>query len=60
MAVGAEEAKGAIYTEIKRQVGAIEQSGWREKDQAVILRDLALAFRYASGGQQPGGVAIEK
>jgi hypothetical protein len=60
MAIGSDEARSALYAEIKRQVGAIQESGWREKDQAAILRDLALAYRYTSGGQQPGGVTIDK
>lgn len=60
MAVAADEARSAIYAEIKRQVAAVEGSGWAEKDQAVVIRDLALAFRYTYGGQQPGGVVLEK
>lgn len=60
MAVPAENTRSALFAEIERQAKAVEASGYPENVQAVIIRDLALAFRYTYGGNQPGAVTVEK
>lgn len=60
MALASDKARAALFAEIERQVKAVEASGFAENAQAVIVRDLALAFRYAYGGNQPGAVTVEK
>lgn len=59
MADAKHEAYNALFTEIARQASSEEISKFHEPDQARIIRDLALAFRYASGGAQPGAVVVE-
>ena len=49
-----------LYEEISRQVAEIKDSNANVKEQAAVVRDLALAFRYAAGGTQPGAVVVEK
>lgn len=46
----------AIKTVTKAIEGMSEYAG--PQTQAQALRDLALAYRYAAGGQQPGGVTL--
>lgn len=54
-----EAAQQAIFENITRVAGDLDsqfgttQSGLM--NQTVSLRNLALAYRYASGGPQPGG-----
>lgn len=55
-----EDTRAALYIEVKRQTEALAASGWAEDVQAVVVRDLALAFRYAAGGSQPGSVTVAK
>lgn len=55
-----EDARAALYIEVKRQVEALSAAGYPENTQAEIVRDLALAFRYAAGGSQPGSVTVAK
>lgn len=52
-------AYNAIFEEIERQLKSEELNQYTAHDQAKIVRDLALAFRYASGGAQPGGGAVD-
>lgn len=52
------DAKDAIYTAIYEVIE--ESKNQHAPLRAQIVRDAALAFRYVSGGQQPGGVVLEK
>lgn len=49
----------AVLKEIQRQVEALEGESYNAAAAAAVVRNLALAYRYAAGGQQPGGVALE-
>jgi hypothetical protein len=48
----------ALMIEIARQVEKIQSQNINVLAQAETVRDLALAFRYAAGGQQPGGSTV--
>jgi hypothetical protein len=51
------ETQEKLYEAITNGVDeAVKYDGMRR---AAMLRELALAFRYAAGGQQPGGVHVE-
>lgn len=54
------DAITALFAAITKSTNALAASGVHETNKASALRDLALAYRYAAGGQQPGGVHIEK
>lgn len=54
-----DQAQEALFEKITAEVNDINQSTNR-LNRAAILRDLALAYRYASGGSQPGSVIVEK
>ena len=53
-----EDAYEAIFVEIKAVIG--EMDGYGPHDRAKVLQSLAIAYRYASGGAQPGSVTVEK
>ena len=53
-----EEAFTAIFTEIKTIIDELD--GYAVHDRATILQSLALSYRYASGGAQPGSATVEK
>ncbi|WP_183092920.1 hypothetical protein [Nocardioides stalactiti] len=48
------DAHKALLMEITRQVEAIKSHDFGPIHEAELVRDLALAFRYTSGGPQPG------
>ena len=53
------EAQKSLFTLIQKtteESERVENLGRRSE----ILANLALAFRYAAGGQQPGSVHVEK
>lgn len=52
------EAYNALLKEIARQTEAISSHDFGPMDEATLVRDLALAFRYAAGGPQPGTPAL--
>lgn len=54
-----DQAQEALFEKISAEVKDINQSTNR-LNRAAILRDLALAYRYASGASQPGSVTVEK
>lgn len=54
------DALVAVWTLIEAAAKGVEASGVHATNKAAAARDLALAYRYAAGGQQPGGVTIEK
>jgi hypothetical protein len=55
---GQRDTQAALLEEIQRQADKLSSSNLNTPGQARVARDLALAFRYAIGGPQPGGVAI--
>lgn len=58
MASGASAAQQAIFDMIEKTAKdpRLEEAYYAEQ-RAEILKNLALAYRYASGGPQPGGAA---
>jgi len=54
------EAQEALMKEITRQVSALTGKTGHVGVLASVVRDFALAYRYASGGPQPGSVTVEK
>ena len=61
MATTKEEAQDALFAEIKRQIENLGQSNAGNASyQSNALRDIALAYRYAAGGAQPGSLTVEK
>lgn len=50
---GYNEAREAVYTEAVEIIKASNKL--LVGDRAVVLRNVALAVRYAGGGPQPGG-----
>jgi hypothetical protein len=55
-----DEAQNAIFAEIARQIAEIEGERMQGPTQASTIQRLALAYRYAAGGQQPGGSGDSK
>lgn len=53
------DAQNAIFEEISRQVPEVENLPNRAS-KARVIQDLALAYRYAAGGSQPGGTGVAK
>lgn len=60
MTTAHEEAFDALMKEIKASAERIPQAPLHETGRAAALRDLAAAYRHLRGGQQPGGVYVEK
>ena len=54
-----DEAQNALFEQIRVQTEAVGKSSVPAASKATALRNLALAYRYAAGGQQPGGVGGE-
>jgi hypothetical protein len=52
------DAQEAIYAGISRIAGIIEHVP--ANAQATIVRDLAVAYRLAAGGTQPGSGIVDK
>lgn len=57
---GNTETQQALFAAVKDEVAEVQRSGAGVAARAGALRDLALAYRYLAGGQQPGGVTLEK
>ena len=53
-----EDAQHALFTAIAKAVGDLEELGYDPTVRAEALESLALAYRYAAGGAQPGASAI--
>lgn len=54
------DAMEAVYKEIARQASTLEAGVGQTTGKAAAVRDLAMAYRFLTGGQQPGGVVLEK
>lgn len=54
------EAAASVFTLIDSVAKEVRASGLNTGSKAAAARDVALAYRYALGGQQPGGVTIQK
>lgn len=50
----------ALMQSISKSVEALDSATLETADKARVLRDLALAYRFAAGGTQPGSAVIEK
>lgn len=57
---GNTETQQALFQAIAELTNELGESGYPEPARAAALRDLALAYRYLAGGQQPGGVMVER
>ena len=53
------EAQLALFGKIKEQAETVASANMNVSSRSASLRDLALAYRYAAGGQQPGAVTVE-
>jgi hypothetical protein len=53
-------ARDALYKAIEAQAKSVIEDEYPVIQAAPILRDLAIAYRAANGGPQPGSVVIEK
>ena len=53
-----DEALTAIFTAITKTVKDLEADGYPASARAEALESLALAYRYARGGAQPGASVI--
>lgn len=60
MASAHEAAFEAVMKEIKASAERLPEAALHEPARAAALRDLAAAYRHLRGGQQPGGVLVEK
>lgn len=54
------EAWEAIYTQVARLANGLENSTYNDDMQCAMLRDLAVAFRLAAGGSQPGSSVVDR
>lgn len=54
------DTQNVLFDVIAKAVTELDTSGVHISSKADALRDLALAYRYASGGQQPGAITIQK
>lgn len=53
-------AQAAVFDAVQSELGKLDKANITPTSRAVVVRDLALAYRYALGGQQPGGIHVEK
>lgn len=58
--MGQREAQAELFTAIEAHAKAIASATLNAGSKARALSDLALAYRYAAGGAQPGSVTVEK
>lgn len=54
------DALTALFTLITNTANELDKSGVHVSSRATAARDLALAYRHALGGPQPGGVTVQK
>lgn len=55
-----EDTREALFDAIKAEVEFVKGSNLTMGHRVGALKSLALAYRYASGGPQPGGAAAEE
>ncbi|SFN66494.1 hypothetical protein [Mycetocola miduiensis] len=53
------DAQAAILRIIEKETARVTEANMNAAGRASAVRDLALAFRYVVGGQQPGAVSVE-
>ncbi|KSU52881.1 hypothetical protein [Microbacterium enclense] len=58
--MGQRETQAALFAAIEEHTKTVLSSSLNSAPKAAALADLALAYRYASGGPQPGSVTVEK
>lgn len=56
----ANQAQDAVFAQVVRLTKVIENSGSSSLVQSEALANVALAFRYALGGPQPGTSVVSK
>jgi hypothetical protein len=54
------EAMEALFTAIATAAEQVNGSGLNAASKARAIADIAVAYRYVSGGAQPGSVSVEK
>jgi len=54
------KAQLAVFAAIEKEAADVDAANVNSGTKAAIVRDLALAYRFAAGGSQPGSIHVEK